>query len=102
MIGENMYNREYDYEVEENGDNVNIYFELPGYDKDNISVTIEGSTLSIAAERKTQLGVRSYIKQVLLNKLLDTSTCTAECMNGILKINMKMKESCKARRIPVN
>src|SRR5438105_4192580 len=44
----------YGVDVREDADHIYVEAELPGYKKDDVDITLENSTLTIAAERKEE------------------------------------------------
>jgi HSP20 family protein len=67
-----------------------IVAELPGVEKDDVSIEVEGDILILKAER----GKRKYRKEILLpktvdvNTLIPSSTLVSSFKNGILEIKL--------------
>lgn len=91
--------------VEETEDDFAMSFELPGFEKGNISILREHNILSISANResKTKHGLdkRSFTRRYALPQNVDLEHVDAEYKDGILTIAAKKKEKFKPRRIEV-
>src|SRR5688500_1997388 len=56
----------YGVDVREDGDHIYVEAELPGFKKDDVDITLENQTLTIAAERREENGDRKG--ELLLNE----------------------------------
>lgn len=74
--------------------------ELPGVAKSDISVTVDGTTVSIDAER----GERKYHAKVPLKRKVENDSATASYQNGILEIVLRLAapEKPKGRTVEVH
>jgi len=95
------------------GDNFVAHFDLPGVDPGSIDLSIEGTTLTISAERSVpqienaqwQVAERpfgSYTRQLVLGRSLDTDQLEASYHDGVLTVSIPVAERAKARKIPVS
>ena len=94
------------------GDNFVAHFDLPGVDPGSIDLQIEGSTLTVSAERSVpeiegaQWAVAerpfgSYTRQLVLGRNLDTDRLEASYHDGVLTVSIPVQEKAKARKITV-
>ena len=95
------------------GDNFVAHFDLPGVDPGSIDLSVEGTTLTISAERSVpevegaqwQVAERpfgSYTRQLVLGRSLDTDRLDASYHDGVLTLSIPVAEKAKARKITVN
>ena len=95
---------------DENG--ITLRADLPGVSKDNLSIRVEGETLTI--EGHVNLGeatkleavyaevrVAQYKRSFVLSRELDTSRIDAAIKNGVLNLQVPKLEQAKPRRIEV-
>lgn len=84
--------------------------ELPGVDPDkDVRITIDGTELSITAERKVEQRDKShseffygsFYRSVQLPSGADTGKIKAKYEAGILEVTVPVTEKAKAREIPV-
>ena len=94
------------------GDNFVAHFDLPGVDPGSIDLQVEGTTLTISAERSVpqlegaqwQVAERpfgSYTRQLVLGRSLDTDRLEASYHDGVLTISIPVAEKARARKIEV-
>ena len=94
------------------GDNFVAHFDLPGVDPGSIDLQVEGTTLTISAERSVpqiegaqwQVAERpfgSYTRQLVLGRSLDTDQLEASYHDGVLTVSIPVQEKAKARKITV-
>jgi HSP20 family protein len=95
------------------GDNFVAHFDLPGVDPGSIDLQVEGTTLTISAERSVpqienaQWAVAerpfgSYTRQLVLGRSLDTDRLEASYHDGVLTVSIPVAEKAKARKITVS
>ena len=101
------------YPVDINEDENNIYVEaeMPGFRKDDISVTVEKGILTIEAERKPaepkgerHLAERRFtrvVRRFTLPDLVDENKVDAHLEDGVLHLAFTKREEAKPRRIEV-
>jgi HSP20 family protein len=91
--------------VEDGDDEINLSFELPGFEKGKISILREGTTLSISADKETRTKHgserRSYSQRFSLPGTVDLENIDAEYKDGVLSIKAAKKEESKPRRIEI-
>ena len=94
------------------GDNFVAHFDLPGVDPGSIDLQVEGTTLTISAERSVpqlegaqwQVAERpfgSYTRQLVLGRSLDTDRLEASYHDGVLTLSIPVAEKARARKITV-
>ena len=99
-------------DIWEDAEGIVLRADLPGVSKENLSVGIEGETLTI--EGKVLLGesaklrdvyaevrVAHYRRGFVLGRDLDTERIAANMKNGILQLRIPKREAARPRRIPV-
>jgi len=101
----------YPVDIHEDQDHVYVDAELPGFNKDQVQVTLENGVLSIAAEReeepakgKAHLSERRYrrvARRFTLPSTLDESKVDAKLDQGVLHLTLNKREEVKPRRIDV-
>jgi len=95
--GERGYRKPFiDVMEDEKEGEVRIIAEMPGVEKKDIDVRVEGRTVTIKAEDG-----RRYMTTVDLPADVDPSTAKASYRNGILEVVFKTREKPKGRKIPV-
>lgn len=101
-------------DVREAGENFTVHAELPGMKKEDIHVQIDGSVVSIAAERKQEREVkegeriirteRSFGKvsrSFDLGSDLDDTHATAKFTDGVLELVLPKKAGPKAKHLNI-
>ena len=104
----------YPVDIREDENNVYVDAELPGFNKDDVEVTLENGILTINAERKdeqdqqkkgehhlTERRFRRVNRSFALPNTVDESNVNAELDNGVLHLTLQKKEEVKPRRIQV-
>ena len=116
--GGGNYFAPYAVDVREDGDHEYVEAELPCYKKDEIDITLENQTLTIAAERKSEakngnggakgellLHERRYtrfLRSFTLPPTVDEQTVNARLSDGVLTITLNKREETKPRKITVS
>mgnify|MGYP001554376990 CR=1 FL=1 len=100
----------------ENKEELRVQVDLPGVDKQNISVTLEDGLLSISGKRSAEheaenpeghwLRVErrwgSFERHLRLGDGVDADKVRAEAKDGVLTVHIPKKEQAKPRNISVN
>ena len=101
-------------EVEETGKDVVVRVELPGMDKDDCSITIEGNTLYIAGEKRfesetidstyhiMERAYGAFQRAIPLPRNVDIDNAVASYKNGVLTIRLPKVGAETAKTIPVS
>lgn len=88
----------------------NAYFmsiDLPGVNKSNLDIQVEGEHLFINATRKQGLSEKEENKQkisqtLLLPKMVDKEKVQAHCEDGVLYLALPKLEKAKAKKIEIS
>lgn len=88
----------------------NAYFmsiDLPGVNKSNLDIQVEGEHLFINATRKRGLSQKEENKQkisqtLLLPKMVDKEKVQAHCEDGVLYLALPKLEKAKAKKIEIS
>src|ERR687893_2501070 len=94
------------------GDKFVAHFDLPGVDPGSIDLSIEGTTLTVSAERSVpqlenaewsiaERPFGSYTRQLVLGRALDTERLEASYHDGVLTVSIPVADKAKARKITV-
>lgn len=102
-------------DVYETKDAVIVNAQLPGFTKDDVKVTIEGSSLTIKAETKEnheekegrkyyrkEIKEQSVVRSITLPTPVSSDKAKAEFKNGILKLTLPKTEEAKPKEITIN
>jgi HSP20 family protein len=114
--GSGGYLAPYAVDVREDGDHIYVEAELPGFKKDEVDITLENQTLTIAAERHEEktpdankgehlLRERRYsrfLRSFTLPPTVDEQTVNAKLNDGVLTITLNKREETKPRKISVS
>jgi HSP20 family protein len=105
----------YGVDIREDADHLYVEAELPGYKKDDVDITLENQTLTIAAERRDQgreqkqgellLNERRYsrfLRSFTLPPTVDEQTVNAKLADGVLTVTLNKREETKPRKITVS
>ena len=72
-------------DIHEEEDHLLVLVELPGVDKEDVTLTLDGDRLTLAAKR----GKVNYSKEVQLPRKFSDEQMHWECKNGILQVQLK-------------
>jgi HSP20 family protein len=87
--------------------------ELPGIDKEDVKVSVEGGVLSIAGERKAdkeekskkyhriERSYGSFVRSFTLPEGAASDKITAEFKNGVLRVHVPKNEEVKPKSVEV-
>lgn len=94
------------------GQEVVVYFDLPGVDADTIDLTVERNVLTLRAERRYEprddeevlaserpQGV--FTRQLYLGETLDTATVQAKYDQGVLTVGIPIAAQAQPRRVDI-
>lgn len=100
-------------DIFEQADAIRILAEVPGVKPENVSISVEGNTLTIhgtkdqIAEERTERVHRyersygAFERTFTLPATVDASSIKASYENGVLTVTLPKAEQAKARQIPV-
>jgi HSP20 family protein len=96
----------------QNTDNVVALVELPGMRKEEIEISLQDGTLTIAGERKEEAGqdgatrterlTGKFRRSVTLPARVDANNVSATYKDGILTVTLPKAEEAKPKQIQVN
>jgi HSP20 family protein len=101
-------------DIYENSDFVVVKAELPGVEKNQISVEVKGGILSLRGERKFEKEVKeesfhriersygSFQRSFSLPVSVDQDQVTARFEDGVLEVKLPKKEKAKPKQIQVD
>jgi HSP20 family molecular chaperone IbpA len=106
---EKDYIEDEEYEINYTKDGAYLHFEVPGFNKENLEITIEGNELVLEGKRKYKLNgtekEKKVDKRVKLNNNYDPTSMEATVLDGILTVYIpsynKVSEK-KKNRININ
>lgn len=101
------------YAVQGSDQAYTIQVELPGVAKENVTIDYDADVLTIKGRREStvpaawkplhrELNDQSYVLRLRLNAPVDETRLTAQLADGVLAINLPVREAAKPRRIEVN
>ena len=104
---ETEYVKDEDYEINHVKDGAYLHFDVPGFNKENLEITIEGEELVLEGVRKYKLNgtekQKSINKRVKLNNNYNSSTLEATIADGILTVYIpKYSKETEKRKNKVN
>ncbi len=84
-----------------------VSMDLPGVNKSNLNLSVEGDTISIVAERKKAFAqdedTKVTIKRtVMMPKHVDKEKIQAHCEDGVLYLALPKAEQARPRKIEVS
>lgn len=86
--------------VSADDDGIELKITLPGYDRENLEVSIEEDILTIETLKDTlDEFQREFTRSYTIQEDLDKSSCTTTMKAGILKIRFKYKKTEKSKKI---
>jgi HSP20 family protein len=106
----------YGVDIREDGDHFYVEAELPGFKKEEVDITLENQTLTIAAERRVEnkqgdgtkgellLHERRYsrfLRSFTLPPTVDEGSVNARLADGVLTVTINKREETKPRKIKV-
>jgi HSP20 family protein len=99
-------------DIVEDAEGIMLAADLPGVGKENVSIGVEGDTLTIegvvglgeAASMQpvyAEIAVAQFRRSFVLGRDLDTSRIEAQMKDGVLRLRVPKHEQAKPRRITV-
>jgi HSP20 family molecular chaperone IbpA len=93
------------FHIEQDDQHATLSIDVPGYSVGDINITVDqdGTALAIAGERKNKIGnAFAFQRQFVLNpNIMDTTSITANVVDGLLSIIIAKKEIPKPRLITI-
>lgn len=101
-------------EVSEGDKAYTLRAELPGVKREDINVTIDGDTVAVSAEAKSEKDVKNgervlrserYVGKLYraftLGQTMDEASATAKYSDGVLELTLPKKAAVQAKRITI-
>jgi len=102
-------------DVRENANSYVVHAEIPGVDKENIHVTIDGSQVSLSAVTRRENGTREgervlrseryygkLSRTFVLENEIDETQSEAHYKNGVLELVLPKKAQTSAKKLTIN
>jgi HSP20 family protein len=101
-------------DIYETKDNVIVKADLPGMEKEEIHVSVQGDTLLIKGEKKeekeyqeedfmrTERSCGSFYRALVLPESVDADKVKAVYKNGVLELTLPKKEEVKPKQISID
>jgi HSP20 family protein len=100
-------------EVEETGEEILVRLEVPGMDREDCQITIEGNVLYLSGEKRFERERRestyhvmeraygSFERSIPLPRNVDTERAEASLKNGVLTVRLPKSGGQSAKSVPV-
>ena len=104
----------YPVDIHEDADNVYVEAELPGFNKEDVNVTLEDGVLTITAQRRAredreesqthlrERRITQVMRSFTLPSTVNEGQVEAALQDGVLKVTLHKREESKPRRINVS
>lgn len=94
-------------DISEEGEEVFIYLDLPGFNKEDVKILSTKSGLKVSGKRKKEITgrvvyeerVEEFSKFIRINGEFDSESIKASMENGVLTIKLRRKE---LKTVPIN
>lgn len=108
-----FYFRTPDTDIFESKDEYKLIFDIPGIEKEDISVKVEKGILTLTAETKNtpcegyeciseEISYDGYKRSFNLNNSVDTDKIETDYVNGSLTLKLPKKEEHKTKEIKIS
>ncbi len=99
-------------DIRETGDSMVFSVEVPGFEKEDLNISVDDGVLTISGERtieesetKNYLRIERFYGKVYrsfrLPGTVDSENISANLKNGVLTVTLPKREEAKPRQIPV-
>jgi HSP20 family molecular chaperone IbpA len=98
-------------DIMENDDEIVLFADMPGVDKDNLDIQFEDRQLTIHGKvepRQTEMnfvggeyGIGDFYRTFSIGESINVDEISAEIKNGVLSLHLPKAESAKPRKIEV-
>ena len=100
-------------DIYETEDALTVVMEVPGADREHVSVSLDNNTLRVEARIDaanyqdmepvyTEYGVGNYVRTFELSNRVDRDHINAEVADGVLTLTLPKVKEAQARRIPIS
>jgi HSP20 family protein len=94
-------------DISEEGEEIFIYLDLPGFNKEDVKILSTKSGLKVSGKRKKDITgrvvyeerVEEFSKFIKINGEFDSESIRASMESGVLKIELRRKE---VKTVPIN
>lgn len=101
--------RFWDFDVQEKDNETVVRAEMPGFDKDDIQIEVQGDLMTIRAEKKEEhaeegreaRAFRSFQRTVTLSEGVNADKVDASYSNGVLELRIPWTERKAAKRVAI-
>ncbi len=100
-----------DVDIVEDNESITLYADMPGVTKDNLSIDVQDSVLTLTATVNPlpehhrlvyrEYDVGGFSRRFTLGERIDQSKITAKLENGVLTLNLPKAEEAKPRKIEI-
>ncbi|RUM36256.1 MAG: Hsp20/alpha crystallin family protein [Desulfobulbus sp.] len=97
-------------DIYENDDEILLFADMPGVNKDDITINIDNGTLSLDGVRKMEIsgavqweefGEAQYQRTFSVPQTIDVAKVSAEMQDGVLRLHLPKSEAAKPRQIEI-
>ncbi len=97
-------------DIFENEDEILLFADMPGVEKDDININIDNGTLSLSGLRKMEssgavqweeFGEAEYQRTFSVPQTIDVGKVSAEMQDGVLRLHLPKSEAAKPRQIEI-
>jgi HSP20 family protein len=100
-------------DIKETSDDILLYAELPGLQKENIKITVRDKVLSISGDKvqpdaeknetfhRLERVYGNFCRQFALPALVETAKISAVFVDGVLKLTLPKQQQAKAQEIKI-
>ena len=94
-------------DISEDGEEIHIYLDLPGFNKEDVRILSTKSGLRVSGDRKKKLAgkvvyeerVEEFSKFIRMNSEFESESIKASMDSGVLEITVKRKE---VKTVPIS
>ena len=97
-------------DIFENNDELLLHADMPGAEKDDITINVENGKLSLSGTRKVEaegtahweeFGEVEYRRTFSVPQTIDVEKVNAELKDGVLRLHLPKSEAAKPRQIEI-
>ncbi len=106
----------YGVDIHEDADHIYVEADLPGFNKDEVDISLENQVLTITAEKKEESPAkgrkedyllherryRRFVRSFSLPATVDPQQVNAKLQDGILMVTLNKHEAAKPKKITVS
>ncbi len=97
-------------DIYENENEILLHVDMPGVEKDKITINIDNGRLHLSGLRKmdvkgaenwAEFGDAEYVRSFSVPQTIDVEKVNAELKNGVLQLHLPKSEAAKPRQIEI-